>query len=68
MVNNSSNWDSIHELHKIFNHEEDKISIKSDKIETNNNINYYIKFYDTDIEGDNLQESNIEEKDDWCTF
>ena len=68
MVNDSSNWDSIHELHKIFNHEEDKNSIKSDKIETNNNINYYIKFYDTDIEGDNLQESNIEEKDDWCTF
>ena len=69
MINDLNNWNSILNLHKIFEINNGK-NIKNFKEKQYNQIEYYIKFYDTDIEEDenSLNNEEEEQQDNWYDF
>ena len=68
MINNLNNWNSIHNLHKIFEKNNDE-NIKNLKEQLYNQSDYYIKFYDTDIEEEeNSLNDEVEQQDNWYDY
>ena len=68
MINDLNNWNNNHNLHKIFEKDNDKI-IKNLKEQLYNQSDYYIKFYDTDIEEEeNSINDEGEQQDNWYDY
>ena len=69
MINDINNWNNVLNLRKIFEKESEK-NKKNVKIQLNNKSDYYIKFYDTDIEEEEENSSNEEEEqqDNWYDY
>ena len=58
------NWDNYTNLHNIYGDNDNKTEGNF-----KDNSNYYINFYDTDLEEEEIsQEENSQEKDDWCNL
>ena len=65
-INDFKNWENIEQLHKIYEGiEENNQNEKKNRL-NNNDSNYYIKFYNTDIEEEYSNDGKEGEKDEWC--